>query len=216
MDPDGDWCRGRRLAGSANARIPINLSPGVFVAPEMVTAAGSPLDPPISREAEHAEQVEQLFGSELRLHGVECEWDLLSPGEAAALIDLTNSFDLTILGQLSPETRSSAFGPDLVIVASGRPILLVPYAGTFDTVGRRALVAWDGTREAARRQRRVTAARTCRGGDRNVCRSTRGEPRAAPPFPRADCRSPPTAWDRRPTRGNPTSCSPVQPISRST
>ena len=27
---------------------------------------------------------------------------------------------------------------------------MVPYAGTFDTVGRRVLVAWDGTREAAR------------------------------------------------------------------
>ena len=27
---------------------------------------------------------------------------------------------------------------------------MVPYAGAFDTVGRRALVAWDGTREAAR------------------------------------------------------------------
>jgi nucleotide-binding universal stress UspA family protein len=137
-------------AGSASTGIPINPSPGVFVAPEVLTAAGSPLDPPISREADHAEQVEQFFRSELRRHGVEGEWHLLSPGEAAALIDLAKSFDLTILGQLSPETRSSAFHPDEIIVASGRPILVVPYAGTFDTVGRRALVAWDGTREAAR------------------------------------------------------------------
>jgi nucleotide-binding universal stress UspA family protein len=29
-------------------------------------------------------------------------------------------------------------------------VLIVPYAGTFDTVGKRALVAWDGTREAVR------------------------------------------------------------------
>ena len=94
--------------------------------------------------------MEQLFRSELRAHGFEGEWHVLSPGEVGALIDLAKSFDLTILGQLSLETRSSAFRPDEIIIASGRPILVVPYAGTFNTVGRRALVAWDGTREAVR------------------------------------------------------------------
>jgi hypothetical protein len=36
------------------------------------------------------------------------------------------------------------------VVASGRPVLVTPYAETFDDVGRRALIAWDGTREAVR------------------------------------------------------------------
>src|SRR5438105_1911271 len=30
------------------------------------------------------------------------------------------------------------------------PVLVTPYAETFDNVGRRALIAWDGTREAVR------------------------------------------------------------------
>jgi nucleotide-binding universal stress UspA family protein len=132
-------------AGSGSAS-----SSSVFVGTDVLTTPSGPLDLPVSREAERAEQVEQLFRSELRAHGFEGEWHVLSPGEIGELIDLAKFFDLTILGQLSRETRSSAFRPDEIIVASGRPILVVPYAGTFDTTGRRALVAWDGTREAVR------------------------------------------------------------------
>jgi len=36
------------------------------------------------------------------------------------------------------------------VIASGRPVLVVPYAGTFEAVGKRILIAWDGTREANR------------------------------------------------------------------
>jgi nucleotide-binding universal stress UspA family protein len=114
------------------------------------TATRDPTFPPASREAERAEQVEELFRTELRAHGLGGEWHLLSPGETALFIDLAKAFDLTILGQLSPEIRSTGFRPDEIIIATGRPVLVVPYAGTFDTVGRRVLLAWDGTREATR------------------------------------------------------------------
>jgi hypothetical protein len=36
------------------------------------------------------------------------------------------------------------------VIGSGRPVLVIPYAGTVDGIGRRALIAWDGTREAVR------------------------------------------------------------------
>ncbi|MGC1888949.1 MAG: universal stress protein [Stellaceae bacterium] len=133
--------------------VPVNPGPGVLVAREAGPTLGDTLPTPISpasREAELAEQAEELFRTELRAHGLGGEWHLLSPGETAVFIDLAKSFDLTILGQLSPEIRSTGFRPDEIIIATGRPVLMVPYAGTFDTVGRRALVAWDGTREAAR------------------------------------------------------------------
>jgi nucleotide-binding universal stress UspA family protein len=129
---------------------PVNLGPGVLVAPETRTTVGDPAFAPASRETERAEQVEELFRTELQAHGLGGEWHLLSPGETAGFIDLAKAFDLTILGQLSPEIRSTGFRPDEIIIATGRPVLMVPYAGTFDTVGRRVLIAWDGTREAAR------------------------------------------------------------------
>jgi len=133
--------------------VPVNPGPGILIAPEGGPTLGDTVRPPISpasREAERAEQVEELFRTELRAHGLGGEWHLLSPGETAVFIDLAKSFDLTILGQLSPEIRSTGFRPDEIVIATGRPVLVVPYAGAFDTVGRRALVAWDGTREAAR------------------------------------------------------------------
>jgi nucleotide-binding universal stress UspA family protein len=33
---------------------------------------------------------------------------------------------------------------------SGRPVLVVPFAGTFGAVGKRVIIAWNGSREAAR------------------------------------------------------------------
>jgi nucleotide-binding universal stress UspA family protein len=136
--------------GPISPGAPVNPGPGVLVAPEAGTTAGDPAFPPASREAERAEQVEELFRTELRADGLGGEWRLLSPGETAFFIELAKAFDLTILGQLSPEIRSTGFRPDEIIIATGRPVLVVPYAGAFDTVGRRVLVAWDGTREAAR------------------------------------------------------------------
>ena len=45
--------------------------------------------------------------------------------------------------------------PEYVVINSGRPVLIVPYAGRFDTFGKRVLVAWDASISATRA---VTAA----------------------------------------------------------
>ena len=38
----------------------------------------------------------------------------------------------------------------LVLLAAGRPVLVVPYAGSFADAGKRVLVAWNASREATR------------------------------------------------------------------
>ena len=61
--------------------------------------------------------------------------------------------DLIVLGQTdrSETVDGVAFDlPQQVLVHAGAPVLLVPYAGTFGTVGQHVLVAWKDTREAAR------------------------------------------------------------------
>jgi nucleotide-binding universal stress UspA family protein len=93
----------------------------------------------VLREAENAEAVEQRFKSELHLRSIEGEWHLFDAGDEAELIELAKSFDLTVIGQLAPETRWTTFRGEHI-----------PYAGTFETVGKRALIAWDGSREAVR------------------------------------------------------------------
>jgi nucleotide-binding universal stress UspA family protein len=104
----------------------------------------------VLREAENAETVEQRFKSELHLSGVGGDWHLLDAGDEAKLIELAKSFDLTITGQLSPESRQTTFRPADIAIGTARPVLVIPYAGRFETVGKRALVAWDGSREAVR------------------------------------------------------------------
>ena len=59
--------------------------------------------------------------------------------------------DLTVIPQSGPEDQGG--GEDLVddlIMASGRPILVIPYIGAPAEIGRKVLVAWNGSREAAR------------------------------------------------------------------
>jgi nucleotide-binding universal stress UspA family protein len=113
----------------------------------LAPAAGPPRDP------ERAEEIERAFRKALGDDGIEGEWYLLDAGNLAELVECANSVDLTILGRQSEAAeadRAGAFAPDDIIVEVGRPVLVVPSAGTFATVGRRPLIAWDGSREAAR------------------------------------------------------------------
>lgn len=60
--------------------------------------------------------------------------------------------DLIVLGQVD-RSEPPPVGPHLpeeVLLASGRPALVVPYIGAGETLGQRVLVAWDASREAAR------------------------------------------------------------------
>ena len=43
-----------------------------------------------------------------------------------------------------------AFLPEELALGVGRPVLVVPRYGTFETVGERVLIAWNGSREATR------------------------------------------------------------------
>lgn len=61
--------------------------------------------------------------------------------------------DLVVIGQNDPNELSPVVMPDFpqyVVLNSGRPVLLVPYAGQFDNIGNRVLVAWDASMAATR------------------------------------------------------------------
>ena len=60
--------------------------------------------------------------------------------------------DLCILGQDQPEGISSVgytFAEQMLFV-TGRPVLFVPPVGSFKTLGRHIVVAWNSSRPAAR------------------------------------------------------------------
>lgn len=61
--------------------------------------------------------------------------------------------DLLILGQDDSKDAASYVAPNFVgnlVLDAGRPALIVPHAGTVHGLGENVLIAWDGSREAAR------------------------------------------------------------------
>jgi nucleotide-binding universal stress UspA family protein len=60
--------------------------------------------------------------------------------------------DLAVIGQadLSDGSNSAADFPERLVLAAGRPVLILPSAGSFPTIGKRILVAWSHSREATR------------------------------------------------------------------
>lgn len=60
--------------------------------------------------------------------------------------------DLLVIGQSdsSDESHLAADFPERLVLAAGRPVLILPSAGSFPTIGKRILVAWNPSREATR------------------------------------------------------------------
>ncbi|RZI44397.1 universal stress protein [Herbaspirillum sp. HC18] len=74
--------------------------------------------------------------------------------EAGAGLSLRARYcDLVVIGQFDPDeaaaTVMSDF-PEFVVLNAARPVMIVPYAGRFENIGRRVLVAWDASISATR------------------------------------------------------------------
>jgi nucleotide-binding universal stress UspA family protein len=123
----------------------------------LVAGIPAPAAPPAeqgdyARRLELTDMIQQRFRETLQLDGISGgDWQLFGAGESENLLAVARTADLVIYPQDSPEYRlPTGFGPEDLVVAAGRPVLVVPHAGAFATLGRRVLVAWDGSREAAR------------------------------------------------------------------
>lgn len=99
-------------------------------------------------------QALQAFEQTARVADVRSFETRLVDDEAGAGISLQARYsDLAVLGQADLNDQAAATMPDFpeyVVLSSGRPVLIVPYAGQFDTVGKRVLVAWDASISATR------------------------------------------------------------------
>ncbi|HTZ35632.1 MAG TPA: universal stress protein [Stellaceae bacterium] len=111
-------------------------------------AAREPEPPPA---ISHAEQSEALFRETLQSQAVAGDWHLVDGPDTDAVAALAKTVDLVVLGQYARDAHNATgLRPDEVAMQCGRPLLIVPYVGDYASVGRNALVAWDGTREATR------------------------------------------------------------------
>jgi len=85
-------------------------------------------------------------------HGVEAELRSIDGVAAEVVPQYARYADLCILGRDEPEGSASVsytFSEQLLFV-TGRPVLFVPPHGSFTTLGRHIVVAWNSSRPAAR------------------------------------------------------------------
>jgi nucleotide-binding universal stress UspA family protein len=105
------------------------------------------------RAAEYAKEAEGVFRRTTERAGLgNAEWRASFNDVLEAVTLHARYADLVVIGQPNPDDGSGVephFAHRLVL-AAGRPVLAVPYAGEFKTVGERVLVAWNAGREATR------------------------------------------------------------------
>jgi len=98
--------------------------------------------------------VEARFRERLRREGIGGEWRLVEDDPAPTVAVHARYADLAVVGQEGSDTPTTPdWGMSIiqrVLFSSGRPLLVVPYAGRFEAVGRRVLVGWNASPQAAR------------------------------------------------------------------
>jgi nucleotide-binding universal stress UspA family protein len=95
----------------------------------------------------------ELFDAETSRRQISAEWRTVTGFPVDVVAVHARYADLIVLGQLDPEDAQAPVNsprPEDIALSSGRPILVIPYIGTYGPIGKRVLVAWDTSREATR------------------------------------------------------------------
>jgi len=117
----------------------------------LVEAGGEVRELDERNRREAASRAEKDFIDTARRGAVRYEWRPAAEddGQLEFLHD-TLYADLVVAGQPDPEDGAQRAFAGEVLLSCGRPLLFVPYAGSFQKLGQRVMVAWNGSRECAR------------------------------------------------------------------
>ena len=105
-----------------------------------------------SRSHPAAERAKAHFDETIERAGIKGEWRMVT-GLAEEAVPLhARCADLVIVGQSDPDDKTDAGSlvAARTVLTSGRPVLAVPYAGKYESIGANVVVAWNDTAEAAR------------------------------------------------------------------
>jgi nucleotide-binding universal stress UspA family protein len=112
---------------------------------------GSDLDAALARnDAEAAIRTRALVESRRVPDGVTLEWRDVAGDPVDEVALHARYCDLAVIGQTEPDARESRPLADNLVLAVGRPLLVVPHSGRFSVIGRRVMLAWNASREATR------------------------------------------------------------------
>jgi nucleotide-binding universal stress UspA family protein len=115
-------------------------------------ASGAQLvDAYMAAQRDEAVRAEAAFRQELGRLQLAGDWIWREADITESIIAAGRLFDLVVLGQIDPGAESPVprVLPEDLVQSLGRPLLVVPYVGDF-TAFDHVMIAWNGTREAAR------------------------------------------------------------------
>ncbi|WP_028747359.1 universal stress protein [Rhizobium mesoamericanum] len=99
-------------------------------------------------------EIERVFRRKAEMEGASFEWRSFTSSTgygAAPLIESARSVDLLIVSQADPAKSSdSHVDVDNFLFESGRPVLMIPFVLRQPKPIKRVLIAWNGSKEAAR------------------------------------------------------------------
>lgn len=143
-----------RLAVANECRL-IGLFAG-FMAPAWVYAMqGTEQFMAEDRERRHQvrDEVRRRFEAAVSELSVETEWRAVEGEPVTMALREAREAGLIVAGQYDPSDPGSFVAHQFLeslILEAGRPVLVIPLAGVFPTVGTRVMLAWNGSREATR------------------------------------------------------------------
>jgi nucleotide-binding universal stress UspA family protein len=118
---------------------------------------GSPIVIDTQCELYRAENphLKSAFNTATRGRALSAEWredEADAFGVAKRVVQYARAADLVVASQTDPQWSGSERldVADRLAIESGRPVLIVPNAGTHDRIGENVLIAWNARREAAR------------------------------------------------------------------
>ena len=100
----------------------------------------------------------EMFEDKITEAGIEGEWlcidgTAVETGTNDILARHAQCCDLLVVGQGSQDSANVGVPfdlPESAVLGAGRPVLVVPYAGSFPAAGERILVVWKAGRESVR------------------------------------------------------------------
>ncbi|HYD27705.1 universal stress protein [Brevundimonas sp.] len=103
------------------------------------------------RTDEQGEEARLAFEAAAALAGCRSNWLVLPSDDGAGVLELARRSDLAVLpsGRLPTVGPTGSAAADLAL-ATGGPALILPESARDPVPGRRIVVAWNGSREAAR------------------------------------------------------------------
>ena len=144
-----------RLAQSHDAHLVALHAIPPFEPPGYVMAEMGPAILEAQKHAAAAEmaRTEAEFNKQTEAVGFSnFEWRTAIDDPADAMTLHARYADLVVIGQSDAADSAQISGdfPERLVLAAGRPILILPSAGSIPSVGKRILVAWNPSREATR------------------------------------------------------------------